>query len=135
MKKDKITFITLSIITFLLYAGMAFWLYFQDKADSTGWASIGIIAFALTMVFPGYSILGGIAGQLLMKKVWLFPVINAAGSALFILVVFLTLGGEVEPIALVIVPAVFLVTFIVSVITMFVQKAIGGKKQPASIPE
>lgn len=134
MKKEKISVISLSIITFVLYAGMAFWLYFQDKADSTGWASIGIIAFALTMVFPGYALLGGIAGQLLTKKVWLFPSINGAGAALFILITLLTMA-DIKIVVLIIIPAVFLLTLLVSGITMLIQKITGKKKVEASIPE
>ncbi|MHB1452809.1 MAG: hypothetical protein ACYCYM_02480 [Saccharofermentanales bacterium] len=134
MKKEKIALISLSAATLALYAAMAFWLYFQDKADSTGWASIGIIAFALTMVFPGYALLGGIAGQLLLGKVWLFPVVNAVGSALFILITLLTMT-DIQPVVLVIIPAVFVLTLFVSFITMLIQKAIGRKKTSAMTPE
>ncbi len=135
MKKEKITFLVLSVSAFIIYTGMAVWLYFQDKADTTGWGALGVIAVALTMVFPVFSILGGIAGQLLIRKVWLFPVINTIGAAIFVLVVFLSVKGEVKPAALLLVPAAFLVAFVFSGITMLIQKAVNSKKPSAPVRE
>ncbi len=129
MSKNRIWLGLIIIVTIILYLAMAFWLYYQDKVDTTGWGSIGIVAFALTMVFPIYSAIIGTVGQITLKRVWLAPVINSIGVAIFVLTLMVFMQG-VKPIVLIIIPAVFIVTIAISFITMLIQKTF-IKKNPA----
>lgn len=128
MKNRAIWLIPVISITVVIYLFLAFWLYFQDKADTTGWSSIGIIAFSLVFVIPIYSAIIGVVGQLVFKKIWISPLINSLGVSLFIvtLVIFMK---DVKPIVLVIIPAVFIITIAISFITKMISKIFPGKNK------
>lgn len=121
MSKIKKYILISSGISFILYIGMSLWLYFQDKADTTGWASLGVVAFSIIFVFPAIALAGGISGQLITGKVWIFPLINSIGSVLFIATTF-ALMNDTKIQILILVPVVFTVTFIVSLIVMGIKK-------------
>ncbi len=121
----KFTLIS-ALVSIVVYIGMSIWLYLQEKADKTGWASIGIVAFVVLIVFPVVAIVGGIVGALITKKVWLFPVINTIATTIFIASVFI-LMENVKLAIIILVPVVFIGTIIVSGITLGLYKLIKTK--------
>ena len=121
----KFTLIS-ALVSIVVYIGMSIWLYSQDKVDKTGWASIGIVAFVVLIVFPVVALVGGIVGALITKKVWLFPVINTIATTIFIASVFI-LMENVKLAIIILVPVVFIGTIIVSGITLGLYKLIKTK--------
>ncbi len=114
--------------TELFYLSLALWLYFGDKQDMTGWSALGIVAFIIIFSMPLYSIMAGILGQILFKKLWLGGVINSIGSATFIVILYF-LMNSIKPIVVISIPLVFIVTFLVSCLTLLVQKFIIKKRK------
>lgn len=129
MGKRKVSILVGIIITLVIYIGLSAWDYFLSVTDSTGWTSLGIIVFSFAYVIPIYSILCGILGQILVRKVWVFPVINTVGVLIFLSFV-LIMTDDYKPTILVLVPAAFIVTFLFSLITYLLQKLLPKKNFP-----
>lgn len=125
MNKSKVKLISGIAVTFIIYILMTIWLYIGSK-DSTGWQSLGIVVFLIVIVLPIYSVLFGIVGQILYKKIWLSPVINAVGASVM-LVSVLVLVKDSKPVILAFIPAVFVLTLAFSGITFFFQKMAKSK--------
>ncbi|MHB1483663.1 MAG: hypothetical protein ACYCYI_03275 [Saccharofermentanales bacterium] len=129
MDKSKKRILIGIVITLIIYIGLSAWDYFLSITDRTGWTSLGIIVFSFVFVIPIFSILCGILGQILIRKVWVFPVINTAGVLLFLSFV-LIMTNDYKPTILVLVPAAFIVTLLFSFITYLLQKLLPKKNFP-----
>lgn len=129
MNKNTVKLISGITVTFIIYILMTIWLYIGAK-DSTGWQSLGIVIVSIMIVLPAYSVLFGIVGQILYKKIWLSPVINTVGASVM-LVSILVLVKDSKPVILAFIPAVFIVTLAFSGITFFFQKIVKKRHQQA----
>jgi uncharacterized membrane protein len=78
------------------------------------------------IVLPIYSVLFGIVGQILYRKIWLSAVINTSGAAVM-LVSVLVLVKDSKPVILAFIPAVFVVTLAFSGIVFLFQRVAKGK--------
>ncbi len=125
MNKNTIKLISGIAVTFIIYLLMTIWLYIGAK-DSTGWQSLGIVVFLIVIVLPIYSVLFGIVGQILYRKIWLSAVINTSGAAVM-LVSVLVLVKDSKPVILAFIPAVFVVTLAFSGIVFLFQRVAKGK--------
>ena len=120
MNKNTGKLISGIAVTFIIYLLMTIWLYIGAK-DSTGWQSLGIVVFLIVIVLPIYSVLFGIVGQILYKKIWLSPVINTAGATVMLVSVLILVKNS-KLVILAFIPAVFIVTFAFSGIAFLFQK-------------